>query len=231
MLFPLLASVLIFQSPWLETELDDFTGTTFLLFEAVKLSAGIFQSVNDVIHLHMGPTKKRSSDVDWTFPAPLNAAIHSPCHDLSSHSISLAEVIPQVILRVRAVQTTGWVLMGPGHMGGSPGGSNSSEWARSLPKMGLTDSLIENTHFYSFWEKVFHMAHFLYVLDVPEEKVKHQVYPLQQDSQAMKEAKFMPRGFKIRYLRTFFFFVCFYSSGHNLVFFCSNNCVLIHVSD
>lgn len=57
------------------------------------------------------------------------------------------------------------------------------------------------------------MAHFLYVLDVPEEKVKHQVYPLQQDSQAMKEAKFMPRGFKIRYLRTFFFLFAFTQVG------------------
>jgi len=50
-------------------------------------------------------------------------------------------------------------------------------------------------------------------------KIKHQVYPLQQHSKAMKEAKFISRRFKMRSLWTFFF-VCFHSSGHSPVFFC-----------
>lgn len=72
--------------------------------------------------------------------------IHSPCHDLSSQSSS-AEVIPEVILRVRALQTTVWLLMELGHTDREAvlEGAIVSEWDTSLPKMGLSANVTEHT--------------------------------------------------------------------------------------
>lgn len=136
--------VLNFYSTWLETEPHDSMDTTFSLFKAVILSAGVFKVwMTSSIFI-----QRRCSDPDWTFSAALNSTICSPCCDLCPHSTSLAEVIPQVIPGVRVLKTTVWA--------NRQGGSNSREAARSLPSMGLTASITENTHLYSFWEKVLH---------------------------------------------------------------------------
>lgn len=119
-------------------------GTTFSLFKAVIWSAGVFKVwMTSSIFI-----QRRYSDADWTFSAALNSTI---CCDLCPHSTSLAEVIPQVIPGVRVLKTTVWANRQ------QLGGSNSREWARSLPNMDLTASIIKNTHFYSFWEKVLHV--------------------------------------------------------------------------